>query len=78
MYIFKLFIEFIKNYKVTSIIYILCTILSYPLESILLPQIYSNFFKVLSKQRDINIFIKYLFIIILVQIIVYSSNATYN
>jgi ABC-type multidrug transport system fused ATPase/permease subunit len=75
MYILKLFIEFIKNYKITSIIYILCTILSYPLESILLPQIYSNFFKVLSKQRDINIFIKYLFIIILVQIIVYSSNA---
>jgi ABC-type multidrug transport system fused ATPase/permease subunit len=74
MYIFKLFLEFIKDYKLTSIIYIIFTILSYPLESIALPQIYSHFFDTLKKNTNINVFIKYIVIIIILQIIVYASN----
>jgi len=74
MYIFKLFLEFIKKYKVTSIIYIIFTILSYPLESIALPQIYSHFFDSLRKNSSINVFIKYIVIIIILQVIVYGSN----
>ena len=74
MYIFKLFLEFIKNYKLTSIIYIIFTILSYPLESIALPQIYSHFFDALRKNSSINVFVKYIVIIIILQIIVYASN----
>ena len=74
MYILKLFLEFIKNYKLTSIIYIIFTILSYPLESIALPQIYSHFFDALRKNSSINIFVKYIVIIIILQIIVYTSN----
>jgi ABC-type multidrug transport system fused ATPase/permease subunit len=44
------------------------------MESILIPHIYSNFFNVLDKNTDRSVYIKYIGIIILIQIIVNASN----
>jgi ABC-type multidrug transport system fused ATPase/permease subunit len=74
MYIFKIFNDFFKDYKFTIIFYLLFTILSFPLESIVIPQIYSNFFQVLNEKTKSNIFTKYILLILIVQIIVNFSN----
>ena len=74
MYIFKIFLSFIKDYKLTILVYILFTILSFPLESIAVPQIYSHFFDILSKKSKADIFIKYFVILAVILIIVYGSN----
>ena len=74
MYIFKILFEYFKNHKFYIFIYILFTILSFPMESILIPHIYSNFFNVLDKNTDRSVYIKYIGIIILIQIIVNASN----
>ncbi len=76
MYILKIFNSFIKNYKFTVIIYIIFTILSFPLESIVVPQIYSNFFEVLSSKTQPNIFLKYFIYIVVLLSIVNVSNCT--
>ncbi len=74
MYIFKILFDYLKDYKWTIFIYVLLTILSFPIEAILIPQIYSNFFGVLNKNTDVNVFIKYIAMIIFVQFIVNVSN----
>ena len=74
MYILKILFDYFKNYKLYIIIYILFTILSFPMESIVIPQLYSSFFSVLNKNTDKSVFIKYIGLIILVQIIVNLSN----
>ena len=75
MYIFKILNSFISEYKLILIIYILFTILSFPLESIVIPQIYSHFIGILNTKTEMKVFIKYLIIIIIVLSIIYSSNA---
>jgi ABC-type multidrug transport system fused ATPase/permease subunit len=75
MYIFKILNSFVYKYKITLFIYILFTILSFPLEAIVVPQIYSHFFEILNSKTEINVFIKYLIMITIVLIIIYSSNA---
>ena len=70
MYIFKIFFSFLKDYKITVILYILFTILSFPLESIVVPQIYSNFFEILSIKTKKEIFLKYFLLIVIVLLIV--------
>jgi ABC-type multidrug transport system fused ATPase/permease subunit len=74
MYIFKILFDFFKDFKFTVILFILFTILSFPLESIIIPQIYSNFFDVLKKETDVNVFIKYISMVIFIQLIVNFSN----
>ena len=63
MYILKIFFEFIKNYKLTIFFYILFTILAFPLEAIIIPQIYSHFFEILNINTKKEVFLKYLWLI---------------
>lgn len=42
---FKLIEPFIKKYKLSLIIYTICILLAYPLESIIIPEIFSSFFE---------------------------------
>jgi len=74
MYIFKIIVEFLKEYKLTVIFYLIVTLCSFPLESVVLPQIYSNFFDILKINFKPNIFIKYILYIFIVLIIVNISN----
>jgi len=74
MYILKLFLEFMKKYKFTLFIYTIFIICSFPLESILVPQIYSNFFKNINMQTKMNVFIKYFIILALLLLLVNGSN----
>lgn len=70
MYIIKIFNSFIRNYKFTVILYILFTILSFPLESIVVPQIYSHFFEILNGKTKPIVFIRYfIYIFILLSIV---------
>jgi ATP-binding cassette subfamily B protein len=74
MYILKLFLEFMKKYKFTLFIYTIFIICSFPLESILVPQIYSNFFKNINMQTKMVVFIKYFIILALLLLLVNGSN----
>ena len=74
MYIFKIFKSFIKNYKFTILFYIIFTLLSFPLEAVIVPQIYSNFFDKLTKKTDKEVYIKYFLGIIIVLIIINTAN----
>ena len=75
MYILKVINNFIKQKKITLLIYIIFTILAYPLESIVIPQIYSKFFSELdTKKVDKSVFIKYFLIIVFFLVIVNLSN----
>ena len=76
MYILKILLSFIKNYKFTVILYIIFQILAFPLEAIAVPQIYSRFFNLLNNKTKVDVFIKYFLIIIFFLIIVNLSNAT--
>ena len=74
MYVLKIFYSFIKNYKFTVILYIIFTILAFPLEAIVVPQIYSHFFEILSQNTKIDVFLKFFFIILFFMIIINVSN----
>ena len=76
MYILKIFSSFIKNYKFTVILYIIFTILSFPLESIVVPQIYSNFFEILSTKTPPSVFLKYFIYIVVLLSVVNISNCS--
>lgn len=76
MYSLKIFFSFIKNYPITILVYILFQILSFPLESIAIPQIYSHFFDALANKSTPDIFIKYLLLIFIFLFIVNFSNCT--
>ncbi len=66
----KITSEFLKDYKMLVIIFLLFTILAYPLESIAIPQIYSKFFESLSSKGDIKKKIIYYLTLIAVLLIV--------
>jgi ABC-type multidrug transport system fused ATPase/permease subunit len=74
MYIFKILIDYFKDYKLYIFIYILFTILSFPMESILIPHIYGKFFDILDKNTDKSVYIKYIGLIVFIQIIVNISD----
>lgn len=71
---FKLIEPFIKKYKLNLIIYTICILLSYPLESIVIPEIFSSFFGSLKSDSLTNIsndiflvfFKKILFVMIII------------
>lgn len=50
--------------------YFIISLFSFPLEAIIIPQIYSNFFNVLNNKTKLNIYIKYFIIIIIFLIII--------
>jgi ATP-binding cassette subfamily B protein len=59
---FKLIEPFINKYKLSLIIYTICILLAYPLESIVIPEIFSSFFeslKNISSISDNNVFINF-------------------
>lgn len=76
MYILKIFLSFINNYKFTVFIYILFTIFAFPLESIVVPQIYSHFFEILSTKTKSDVFIKYLIYIVVLLSVVNIANCS--
>ena len=73
MYAIKLYFDFIKENIYLFILFILSILLSYPLEAVVLPQIYSSFFTSIKKGADKKVFIKYFIYIISVLIIIYLS-----
>jgi ABC-type multidrug transport system fused ATPase/permease subunit len=74
MYIFKIFFEFIQKYKITLICYLIFSLLSFPLESILVPQLYSHFFESINNKTKIEVFIKYFVLILALLSLVNISN----
>jgi len=73
MYILKIIESFIKNYKFIIFLYILFTLLAFPLEAIVIPQIYSHFFSILNNKTKKEIFFKYFIVILFVFIIIYVA-----
>ena len=74
MYVLKIFWEFIKQYKITCILYTILTLLSFPLESIIVPQIYSHFFEAINEKTKLAVFAKYFVLIFVVLVIVNVAN----
>ena len=60
---------YFKDNVFILIIWVLSIVFSYPLEAIVVPQIYSNFFDTLNKNKKKNVFIKYLIILTIFTII---------
>jgi len=61
---FKLIEPFINKNKLSLIIYIICMVLSYPLESLVIPEIFSSFFESLKNTSDLisnDIFVNFFF-----------------
>jgi ABC-type multidrug transport system fused ATPase/permease subunit len=56
----KLIQPFIKKYKYNLLVYSICVLIAYPLESIFLPKLFSSFFDELNKNVSKEVFIKYL------------------
>jgi ABC-type multidrug transport system fused ATPase/permease subunit len=73
MYALNLYFDFIKENIYLFILFMLSILLSYPLEAVVLPQIYSRFFTTIKKGTDKKIFIKYFIYIISVLTIIYLS-----
>jgi ABC-type multidrug transport system fused ATPase/permease subunit len=65
--------SFINQYKLTVIFYIILTLLTFPLESIVIPQIYSSFFDTIKMNTKANVFIKYFVAILVIEIIINGS-----
>ena len=73
MYALQLYFDFIKENIYLFILFIISILLSYPLEAIILPQIYSRFFTSIKKGVNKKMFIKYFIYIIIVLTIIYLS-----
>lgn len=74
MYILKILEPFIKEHKYTIIMYFIFSLFAFPLEAIIIPQIYSHFFNILNGKTKLNIFIKYFIIIIIFLFIINVSD----
>lgn len=70
---FSILYSFLKKHWKMLTIYIIVTFTSYPLESILLPKMYSSFFNTIKKDQRTETFIKYFLILTTILIITYSS-----
>ncbi len=70
---FSILVSFLKKHWKMLTIYIIVTILSYPMESILLPNMYSHFFDTIKKDQRTQTFIKYFLILTTILLITYSS-----
>lgn len=70
---FSILYSFLKKHWKMLTIYIIVTVLSYPLEALLLPQMYSHFFDTIKKDRRTETFLKYFLILTTILLITYSS-----
>lgn len=73
MYIYQLFLDFISKYPLTIFIYTFFTILTFPLESVLIPQIYSSFFNTVKANSKPDVFLYFFSLIAAVLIVVNLS-----
>jgi len=72
MYSLKIYLDFIKQHLWLFILFMISVLLSYPLESIILPQIYSRFFTEI-KSGNKKVFVKYFMYIVIVLTIIYLA-----
>ena len=77
MYIYKLFVEFIYKHPWTIVFYFICTLLAYPLESIVLPQLYSHFFNSIKQVTNQNATIFFYFLRLIAVVLVVVNVANY-
>jgi len=56
----KLILSYFKNHKLLLFCYIIFVLLTVPLESIIIPQIYGRFFDTINKNTSPKVFIKYI------------------
>ncbi len=70
---FSILYSFLKKHWKMLTIYIIVTLLSYPMESILLPNMYSSFFDTIKKDQRTQTFVKYFLILTTILLITYSS-----
>ena len=64
-----------KEYKLTVIIYLIFTMLTFPLEAIAIPQIYSHFFEVLKPSTPIKVFVYYFVLLVFFLAIINGANS---
>lgn len=70
---FSILYDFLKKDWKLITIYIIVTLLSYPMESIILPQMYSYFFETIKTDQRKETFIKYFVILTAILTVTYSS-----
>lgn len=70
---FSILYTFLKKHWKMLTIYLIVTVLSYPLEALLLPQMYSSFFDTIKTDKRTQTFVKYFLILTTILIITYSS-----
>jgi len=74
MYLFKILSNYLKENKLLLIVYLIFLLLSYPLEAVVIPRIYSKFFNALNISQEKAVFIKYIFFLSIALIIINLSN----
>lgn len=76
MYVLKILLSFIQNNAFILIIYTLFTLFAFPLEAVIIPQIYSSFFDEIKDEKavNINIFIKYFILLVVMLFVINVSN----
>ena len=77
MYIYKLFVEFIFKHPWTILFYSICTLMAYPLESIVLPQLYSHFFNSIKQVSGQNTKVFFYFLQLIAVMLVVVNVANY-
>ncbi len=70
---FSILYSFLKKHWKTVIIYLIVTLCAYPLESVILPQLYSYFFDVIKTDQRTITFIKYFVLLTTIITVTYSS-----
>jgi ABC-type multidrug transport system fused ATPase/permease subunit len=77
MYTIKILYSFFQKYIFSIIAYLVLIILSFPLEAIVVPQIYSHFFSILNKKTEVFVFIKY-FLVLSITLLIITGAYTLN
>ena len=78
MYTLELFGAFCQQYQGTLFFYLICTLLSFPVESLVLPQIYSSFFDKIKKTPTQEVFLYYFGLMFLLICLVNITNILTN
>lgn len=74
MYSWKISLDFLLENKVNIILFLVFTALAYPLEAIVIPQIYSHFFEILNQKTKPQVVVKFLGMIALLLCVVKISD----
>ncbi len=78
MYLIEAIKEFLYEKKWTLILYVIVILFSYPLESIVLPQIYSNFFEVLNQKTPMETYMRFFIYILVALVVIYTAYSSIN